>query len=92
MTWRTQVCSFPYPGAGCNRAASPDFLSEPLPTPCPVHGRLGPLQALKANAEAAPTDLKLNSNYITRFGQVALSEAVDMVFEMAKGKTTTVHF
>jgi hypothetical protein len=28
------------------------------------------LQALKANADAAPKDLKLNSNYITRFGQV----------------------
>ncbi len=49
-------------------------------------------QALKANAEGAPTDLKLNSNYITRFGQVALSEAVDMVYEMAGGKMTTVHF
>ena len=31
-----------------------------------------PLQALKANAEAAPSDLKLNSNYITRFGQVSV--------------------
>lgn len=51
-----------------------------------------PLQALKANAEAAPVHLRLNSNYITRFGQVALGEAVDMVHEMAKGKSTTVHF
>jgi Ran GTPase-activating protein (RanGAP) involved in mRNA processing and transport len=50
-------------------------------------------QALKANADAAPRELKLNSNYITRFGQVALSEAVDMVYEMSKGRTTTtVHF
>jgi hypothetical protein len=98
-------------------------------------------QAMKANAEGAPKDLKLNSNYITRqghtqsqsqshnhstsfqhpslslgiscslpnqspivplfvlaplsllcrFGQVALSEAVDIVFEMSK-KETTVHF
>jgi hypothetical protein len=29
------------------------------------------VQALKANADAAPKDLKLNSNYITRFGQVS---------------------
>lgn len=49
-------------------------------------------QALKANPERAPKDLKLNSNYITRFGQVALSEAVDMVFEMAEGRLTTIHF
>ena len=27
-------------------------------------------QALKANPEGAPRELKLNSNYITRFGQV----------------------
>jgi hypothetical protein len=50
------------------------------------------LQGLKANAEAAPVDLKLNSNYITRFGQVALREAVDLVYEMSKGKTMTIHF
>ncbi len=49
------------------------------------------LQALKANAEAAPKDLRLNQNYITRFGQVALSEAVDVVYELGK-KMTTVHF
>jgi hypothetical protein len=36
-------------------------------------------------------DLRLNNNYITKFGQVALSEAVDMVYEMGKGKVTTVH-
>ncbi|GFH31964.1 uncharacterized protein HaLaN_31104, partial [Haematococcus lacustris] len=46
-------------------------------------------QAMKSNADGAPKDLKLASNYITRFGQVALSEAVDMVFEMAAGKMTT---
>ena len=50
-------------------------------------------QALKANADGAPRELKLNSNYITRFGQVALTEAIDMVYEMSKGRTTTtVHF
>jgi hypothetical protein len=49
-------------------------------------------QALKANAEGAVKELRLNANYITRFGQVALSEAVDMVYEMAGGRTTTVSF
>jgi hypothetical protein len=53
--------------------------------PCSCH------QALKANAEGAVKDLRLNNNYITRFGQVALSEAVDMVYEMGGGKVTTVH-
>ncbi len=50
-----------------------------------------PRQALKANAECAVKDLRLNNNYITKFGQVALSEAVDMVAEMGKGRVTTVH-
>jgi hypothetical protein len=50
------------------------------------------LQSLKANAEGAPADLRLNSNYITGMGQVALKEAVDMVYDMAKGKMTTIHF
>jgi hypothetical protein len=48
------------------------------------------LQAFKANSDAAPKDLKLNSNYITRFGQVALGEAVDMVYEQKR--EMTVHF
>lgn len=50
------------------------------------------MQALKNNAEHAVKELKLNANYITRFGQVALTEAVDMVYEMGGGKMTTVHF
>ena len=37
-------------------------------------------------------DLRLNANYITRFGQVALSEAVDMVYEMGRGRVTTISF
>jgi hypothetical protein len=37
-------------------------------------------------------ELRLNANYITRFGQVALGEAVDLVYEMSGGKTTTVSF
>jgi hypothetical protein len=100
------------------------------------------LQAFKANPEGAVKELKLNANYITRFGQVrgtvrrgrrvgrrgrggcvcdrgarwrgqprrpsrppyataqqpvrlvqvALGEAVDMVYEMAKGRTMSVQF
>ncbi len=50
------------------------------------------LQAMKANASCAVKELKLNANYITRFGQVALSEAVDMVYEMGGGKQTSVVF
>jgi hypothetical protein len=50
------------------------------------------VQALKANATAAPNLLRLNSNYITKFGQVALSEAVDLVYELGGGRQTTVLF
>ena len=41
-------------------------------------------QALKANPEGAPRELKVNANYITRFGQVALTEALDQVYDMGK--------
>ena len=45
----------------------------PLPPPCPPW--LLPTspwlpQALKANPEGAPKELKINANYITKFGQV----------------------
>jgi Ran GTPase-activating protein (RanGAP) involved in mRNA processing and transport len=49
-------------------------------------------QALKANAESAPAELRMAQNYVTRFGQVALQEAVDMVFELGKGRKTSVQF
>ena len=39
-------------------------------------------QALKANPEYAPRELKMNSNYLTRMGQAVLTEALDMVYEM----------
>eukprot|EP00798_Chlamydomonas_sp_ICE-L_P019001 gene19001-25585_t len=50
------------------------------------------LDALKNNPECAPKEMKLNSNYITRFGQVALSDAVDMVFENGRGKHVSIIF
>lgn len=41
-------------------------------------------QALKANPDGAPKELKVNANYITRFGQVALTEALDHVYDIAR--------
>lgn len=85
--------------AGCARIGAcrcPHVVSSPVPcthkTPRLSPTPLRPPKALKANAEGAVKELRLNANYITRFGQVALSEAVDMVYEMAGGRTTTVSF
>lgn len=41
--------------------------------------RMGYLQALKNNPEGAPRELKISANRLTRFGQIALQEALDMV-------------
>ena len=49
-------------------------------------------QALKSNPALAPKDVKISSNYITRFGQVALTEALDMVYEMGGQRMNTIHF
>ena len=49
-------------------------------------------QALKANPTAAPRSLKVNANYIGRFGQVALTEALDMVAEMGGGREVNIVF
>ena len=38
--------------------------------PCPLLPLSGCAQALKANPEGAPKELKINANYITKFGQV----------------------
>ncbi|OEL31478.1 Protein NLRC3 [Dichanthelium oligosanthes] len=40
-------------------------------------------QALKANEDLAVTSLNLSNNFFTKFGQVALSEARDHVYEMS---------
>eukprot|EP00897_Mesotaenium_endlicherianum_P008917 jgi/Mesen1/8053/ME000043S07437 len=47
-------------------------------------------EALKANGEAAVTTLNLSSNYITKYGEVALSEARDIVSEMNDGKEVNI--
>uniref|UniRef100_A0A0E0DZN9 peroxidase n=1 Tax=Oryza meridionalis TaxID=40149 RepID=A0A0E0DZN9_9ORYZ len=41
-------------------------------------------QALKANEDLAVTSLNLANNFFTKFGQVALSEARDHVYEMSE--------
>ncbi|XP_008659072.1 NLR family CARD domain-containing protein 3 isoform X1 [Zea mays] len=41
-------------------------------------------QALKANEDLAVTSLNLANNFFTKFGQVALSEARDHVYEMTE--------
>ena len=50
------------------------------------------LQALKANAVYAPSSLKVNANYITRFGQTALVEALDTVYEIGGQKEINITF
>jgi hypothetical protein len=47
-------------------------------------------EALKANGEAAVQVLNLTGNYITKYGQVALSEARDIVHEMNGGKEVNI--
>ena len=49
-------------------------------------------QALKANPSLAPKEVKIGSNYITKFGQVALMEALDMVYEMGDHREIVIHF
>lgn len=48
-------------------------------------------QALKANPAGAPKELKVNSNYITNFGQVALTEALDHVSDIGAKSMTIVY-
>lgn len=50
------------------------------------------MQALKANPDFAPKELKVNANYIGRFGQVALTEALDMVYEMGGGREIVITY
>ena len=50
------------------------------------------MQALKANPALAPKEVKISSNYITKFGQVALMEALDMVYEMGDQREISIHF
>ena len=51
------------------------------------------VQALKANPALAPKEVKISSNYITKFGQVALMEALDMVYEMSGDqREIVIHF
>ncbi|GBG93245.1 hypothetical protein CBR_g61650 [Chara braunii] len=47
-------------------------------------------EALKANGQAAVSTLNMSSNYITKYGEVALSEARDIVSEMNDGKEVNI--
>jgi Ran GTPase-activating protein (RanGAP) involved in mRNA processing and transport len=49
-------------------------------------------QALKANGEAAVTTLNLTSNFFTKYGQVALTEAKEHISEMNDGKEVNIYF
>ncbi|GJN00199.1 hypothetical protein PR202_ga17613 [Eleusine coracana subsp. coracana] len=48
-------------------------------------------QALKANEDLAVTSLNLSNNFFTKFGQVALTEARDHVYEMCE-KEIDIYF
>jgi hypothetical protein len=74
-----------YPSSHHRFVKRPPFRILPHPPPKQP-------KALKANAEGAVRELRLNANYITRFGQVALGEAVDIVHELGRGRVTTVSF
>ena len=50
------------------------------------------VQALKANPERCPLELKMGSNYITKQGQIAMAEALDMVYEMSGGKQVVIMY
>ena len=62
------------------------------PSTCPEPSAWLPTQALKANPTGAPKELKISSNYLTKFGQVALTEALDMVYEMGDKREIVIPF
>jgi hypothetical protein len=49
-------------------------------------------QAIKNNAEGAIASISVNNNYITKFGEVALTEAVELVEEMNPDRDLYVQF
>ena len=49
-------------------------------------------QALKNNANASLKEIGISNNYITKLGEVALSEAADLVGEMYDGRKVTITF
>lgn len=50
------------------------------------------MQALKANPQCSPREMKVNANYISTFGQTALVDAVDMVYDVSGGRELTLVF
>jgi len=50
------------------------------------------VQALKNNPDNAPLNFKLNANHLTTFGQTALLEALDTVFELSGNREMNISF
>ena len=49
-------------------------------------------QAIKNNADGAIQSISVNNNYITKFGEVALTEAVELIEEMNPDRDLYVQF
>ena len=49
-------------------------------------------QAIKNNADGSLQTLSINNNYLTKFGEVALTEAVELVQEMNADRDLYVQF
>lgn len=47
-------------------------------------------QALKTNEDVAVTSLNLSSNFLTKFGQSALTDARDHVYEMSEKEVNII--
>ena len=56
------------------------------------HNICVPLQALKANPDRCPGEFKMASNYITNQGRIAITEALDMVYEMSGGRQIVITY
>jgi hypothetical protein len=55
------------------------------------NGAFALAQAIKNNADASITSISLNNNYITKFGEVTLTEAVELVQELNPGRDLYIH-
>ena len=56
------------------------------------NGAFALAQAIKNNANGSMQSISMNNNYITKFGEVALTEAVELVEEMNPDRDLYVQF
>ncbi len=56
------------------------------------NGAFALAQAIKSNANGALQSISVNNNYITKFGEVALTEAVELVQEMNDSRELYIQF